>query len=178
MVRRHNHNYNFHMTSLILVNTVLPTVRHGRKKWSAKIIIISFISFCARSCGSCQSLALDRGGEEEFDHKEDAITLCADDFTECNEWAMEGECSINPICKYSVGCFLSSVESASALHWFIILYRFCLITHHYFVLVLTYIMFFVVFSNPAVMHARCKYSCWKCVDAHSDRNLGVSKDIM
>ncbi len=64
------------------------------------------LSSCARSCGSCQSLpGGDRGlsAEERIDE-----IICLDKHAggECHKWAMEGECLINPTCKFVRLCLI------------------------------------------------------------------------
>lgn len=55
---------------------------------------------CPRSCGSCKPLKLsgvdDIGGSEKDD---DGRDICRDEVLECEGYASEGECLINPDCK-------------------------------------------------------------------------------
>lgn len=56
---------------------------------------------CARSCGTCTALKRNRVGDEgdggERVHNKDVA--CTDVHEQCGQWAKEGECLINPLCK-------------------------------------------------------------------------------
>lgn len=62
------------------------------------------LTSCARSCGSCHSLPR---GSRGFVEEITTTAICLDEHAghECQKWAMEGECLINPSCTF-VKCFL------------------------------------------------------------------------
>ncbi|KAL7533452.1 hypothetical protein ACHAXR_005241 [Thalassiosira sp. AJA248-18] len=58
---------------------------------------------CARSCSSCRPLG---DGVEEDELHDLNVPSCVDEHSECDAWAKQGECSVNPIfmhhkCKHS-----------------------------------------------------------------------------
>lgn len=108
---------------------------------------------------------------------DDFVDPCQDENQSCPEWADAGECNNNPnymltSCARSCGSCHQGVEEER----YLVSQQLC--RDDYDDECGKWAEEGECSINPSFMHARCKYSCWKCVDVRRDRELGISEDVM
>mmetsp|Transcript_38945 Transcript_38945/g.71378 ORF Transcript_38945/g.71378 Transcript_38945/m.71378 type:complete len:563 (-) Transcript_38945:112-1800(-) len=115
---------------------------------------------------------------------DDFVDPCQNNSPKCPQWALEGECRNNP--NFMLGACARSCESCHSLgvgdggeeEEELRDMDGTLCGRDEFDECESWAEGGECWVNPLFMHAGCRYACWKCINVHRDRQLGVDEDVI